>query len=231
MVGASGETARREILYLLLAVVALTSLVQFPFGIPLYYCYVAPLVALAAAAILSDSRMSDQWFVCVIVGAFALYGAAYLDRSSLNTLADRFVRDGQVEVLDPDRASIRVDPAEARGTRRIVNLLRRHSRGRYTFAGPDTPQLYFLANLDNPTRSLFDFVDTTDSARGSALLRTLRRTGVTAVAINRDPGHSEALDASTLDCVSNRCIRTSTALAGLTSAGWAGNRVAMSRLP
>ena len=52
----SVEIERREILFLLLALAALTTLVQFPFGIPLYYCYAAPLVALAAVAVVSRSR-------------------------------------------------------------------------------------------------------------------------------------------------------------------------------
>jgi hypothetical protein len=198
------DRERREIVFLLVALVALVSLVQFPFGIPLYYCYVAPLVALAAVAVASDSRKTDRWLICVLVATFALYGAAYLDRASHVTLTYRFVRDGQVAVLDRDRASIRVLPREAAAVREIVALLRRHSHGGYTFTGPDTPQLYFLADLDNPTRSLFDFLDTSDSARGAALLARLREKGVTAIAINRHPSLSKPLDARTLDQLSGR---------------------------
>jgi hypothetical protein len=60
------------------------------------------------------------------------------------------------------------------------------------------PHVYFLSNLDNPTRSLFDFVDPTDSARGAALLRTLQERRVTAIAIDRFPAHSDPLDRATL---------------------------------
>ena len=191
------EPGRRDIVFLLVALVALLSLVQFPFGIPLYYCYVAPLVALAAVAVVSVGPRRDQWVVCVLLAAFALYGAAYLDRASFGTLSDRFVRDRQVEVLDTSRASIRILPSEAAATRRIVALLRRHSRGSYIFAGPDMPQVYFLTDRDNPTRSLFDFLDTTDSARGSTLLRTLREKRVSAIAVNTAPIHSDPLDSTT----------------------------------
>ena len=44
----------------------------------------------------------------------------------------------------------------------------------YVYAGPDTPEIYALTGLRNPTRSLFDYLDPTGSARGENLLRTLR---------------------------------------------------------
>jgi hypothetical protein len=191
------EPGRRDIVFLLVALVALLSLVQFPYGIPLYYCYVAPLVALAAVAVVSYGQQRDQWVVCALLAAFALYGAAYLDRAYFGTLSDRFVRDGHVETLDTSRASIRIVPSEAASTTKIVALLRRHARGSYTFAGPDMPHIYFLADLGNPTRSLFDFLDTTDSARGSTLLRTLREKRVSAIAVNSAPIHSDPLDSTT----------------------------------
>jgi hypothetical protein len=196
------STGRRDVVFLLLALAALTSLVQFPFGIPVYYCYAAPLVALAAVGVLSQRRLRAAWVPAVLIAAFAVYGALYMDRAMFGTLADRYVRDGQIEILDPQRASIRVGPTEADATRRVVRLLRRHSRGEYAFAGPDSPQLYFLADLRNPTRSLFDFLDTTDSSRGAALLTRLHDRDVTAIAINREPGLSKPLDPQTLDRLS-----------------------------
>jgi 4-amino-4-deoxy-L-arabinose transferase-like glycosyltransferase len=195
---AATSPARRDIVFLLLALAALTSLVQFPFGIAVYYCYAAPLVGLAAVGVLSQRSVRAGWVPAVLIAAFALYGALYMDRAMFADLAGRFIRDGQVEILDPGRASIRVRPEEAAATRRVVGLLRRHSRGEYVFAGPDSPQLYFLADLRNPTRSLFDFLDTTDSARGKELLARLDDKDVTAIAINRSPELSEPLDAPTL---------------------------------
>ena len=45
---------------------------------------------------------------------------------------------------------------------------------RYIFAGPDTPEIYALTGLRNPTRSLFDYLDPSNSARGEHLLRRSR---------------------------------------------------------
>ena len=80
----------------------------------------------------------------------------------------------------------------------MVEALQAHSGGDYAFAGPDSPQIYFLADLRNPTRSLFDFLDTTDSARGNALIQRLAATGVTAVVLNTSSTLSSPLDTRTL---------------------------------
>ena len=56
------------------------------------------------------------------------------------------------------------------------------------YAGPDTPEIYALTGLRNPTRSLFDYLDPIGlRARTRDLLRALRSRGVTAIVINRDP--------------------------------------------
>ena len=95
------STGRRDVVFLLLALAALTSLVQFPFGIAVYYCYAAPLVALAAVGVLSQRRVRAAWVPAVLIAAFAVYGALYMDRAMFGKLAGRYVRDAQIEILDP----------------------------------------------------------------------------------------------------------------------------------
>jgi hypothetical protein len=70
-----------------------------------------------------------------------------------------------------------------------VRLLRRHTRGGYTWASPDCPEIYFLAELRNPTRSLFDFLDE-PAGRTARIMDALQRHGVTAVVLNRAPQFS-----------------------------------------
>ena len=83
-------------------------------------------------------------------------------------------------------------------------LLRAHARGDYVYAGPDTPEIYALTGLRNPTRSLFDYLDPTGSARGERLLRTLRSRGVTAIVINARPGFSDPLRPRTVAVLRTR---------------------------
>jgi hypothetical protein len=194
-----GDRRRQELVFLLTGLVALTALVQFPFGAVVYYFYAAPLVVLLSLALQSDAGKARVLSV-VLLGAIAVFGAAYLDRMSIYDLhrGKRFVEDPQAVILDPDRASIRVYPWHAINTREVVRLLELHSSGRYTYAGPDLPQMYFLADLENPTRSLFDFLDLSNSARGDNLIRTLRQKHVTAVAISHDIQLSDPLEPATI---------------------------------
>jgi len=53
--------------------------------------------------------------------------------------------------------------------------------------------LYVLSGLRNPTRSLFDVLDPSGSARGEKLVNTLKLRNVSAIAINRLPAYSPPL--------------------------------------
>ena len=99
----------------------------------------------------------------------------------------------QTVILDRGTAWIRVAPEERSIYLRAALLLRRHSTGAYIFAGPDTPELYVLSGRRNPTRSLFDLLDPSNSARGKQLFRTLEGRRVSAIAINFRPGFSDPL--------------------------------------
>lgn len=194
----TGDPARRLSLQLLLLVAGFGSLVQFPFGAPVYFCYTAPLLALAAVALVSSANAGRGLMPLALLLSYVLFGLLFLDRASLSTLGIGFQADPQTVILDDDRASIRVTPSDRELYRRTAELLERHSSGRYVFAGPDAPELYVLSRRENPTRSLFDFIDTTDSARGASLLRTLRERGVTVIAINLRPDFSDPLEAATV---------------------------------
>ena len=96
-------------------------------------------------------------------------------------------------ILDRGRAWIRVSPTQRVVYLETSALLRAHARGQYIFAGPDTPEIYALTGLRNPTRSLFDVLDPSNSARGKHLLDTLEERHVTAIAINSSPAFSVPL--------------------------------------
>jgi dolichyl-phosphate-mannose-protein mannosyltransferase len=196
--GLVADAGRRLALLLVLLVAGFGSLVQFPFGAPVYFCYAAPLFALAAVGLVSSTGLGGGMLPVALLGAYVAFGLLYLDRSSIATLGIEYRRDPQTVILDPDLASIRVSPSDRDTYRRAAALLELHGSGEYVFAGPDAPELYVLSRRENPTRALFDFVDTSDSARGARLVRTLRERGVTAIAINGRPDFSDPLDAATV---------------------------------
>ena len=180
-------------LLLLLLMVAFLALVQYPFGTPVYYCYVAPLVVLATAGLVAYLRVGSWLIPALLLCAYAAFAIVIVDRGYLV-----IQREAHTVILDSDRASIRVTPDERTEFRRVAGLLAQHGAGRYVYAGPDAPEVYFLADRENPTRALFDFLDDTHSARGENLLHALETHGVTAIAINYDPKFSPRLEPSTI---------------------------------
>ena len=183
--------------FLLLALAAFLSLVQFPFGAPIYFCYSVPIVALAALASLKHSPSRGALLPVALLATYVAFGFVWLDRGSVYALGFNSGASNETTTLDSRRAAIRVSPGDKAEYDRAVQLLREHSSSPYTYAGPDAPELYYLSGLSNPTPSLFAFLDTSDSERGDRLLPTLRERHVTAIAINVDPDLSERLDART----------------------------------
>jgi hypothetical protein len=188
----------RAPLFLVLSMVAFLGLVQYPFGAPVYYCYVAPLVVLAAVAVTAYVGTPAGVMATALLTVYAIFAITIMDRGALTTLGLYPGRDRHTAILDVGRASVRVTPDERDTYRRVVHLLTEHGSGRYVFAGPDAPEVYFLSGRENPTRALFDFLDDTNSARGTKLVGALVAQHVTAIAINVDPDFSTPLDAWTL---------------------------------
>ena len=185
----------QAVTFLLLALAALTSLVRFPFGAPVYFCFVAPLALLAWLAMFQLAGFRARlhgFFPVVLLGSLVAFGFV-VNHGVLYRVGIRPMSNPQTVILDRGTAWIRVTPEHRAIYRRAALLLRRHSTGEYIFAGPDTPELYVLSGRRNPTRSIFDLLDPSSSARGRQLLRTLDERHVTAIAINSSPAFSEPL--------------------------------------
>jgi hypothetical protein len=81
---------------------------------------------------------------------------------------------------------------------RVLQLIETHRAGRVVFAGPDAPEVYFLSDSTNPTRSVLDFLDTSGSSTGIELVSTLLERRVPIVVINSEPLQSPPLEPRTL---------------------------------
>ena len=193
----SADPVLRRGTFLLLAVAAFASMVQYPFGELIYFCYCAPLFALAAIAVSRYARAPGALLPVAVLVAFTLFGFAWLDRETIYLGSLGPYSNPQTVILDHRRASIRVTPADRADYGSIVALLRSHARGRFTYAAPDAPEIYFLTDLKNPTRSYGGYLDKA-SPHGSRLLQVLNERGVTAVAINHRPSFSNGIGSATL---------------------------------
>jgi hypothetical protein len=186
----TGAALRRARLMLLLSVTAVCMLVQFPFSVAIYFCYVAPLVALTVAAFLAylDRPVSPALPALAVAfcGAFAVLR---LNPSPLNDMDVQYEPYPEVRAMQLDRAGLLVPLWQAGQYEATVEVVRQHARGEYIWASPDVPQLYFLSGYRNPTRSLFEFFDDT-TGRSERVLRALEEHQVNLVVLNTSPQFS-----------------------------------------
>lgn len=207
---AGGDGLGREEVaaFAVLAVVALCSLVQFPFGAPIYFMYVAPLLVLGALAALSLTRRltPSSPVVLVLVCLQLAFAARWLNTGFIKKMGLWYKPSDQTAELDLPRASLLVPEFEKGEYERLVAAMREHDAGPYVYAGPDSPEVYFLAERRNPTRALFEFLSVDDLRRGE-LLDVLREHDVGVVAINRHPSFSDPLEEETLEMLRRRYPR------------------------
>jgi hypothetical protein len=166
MTGHAQNPMERRMLFGFAVFLAWASLVQVPFSAPIYFCYVAPLAVVAAAAVGSHSRALGR--PALAVAATVLTGFALISMNrgyvyNLGAVHHPFAIDTPVGV---ERASLRVSAADAVSYQRVVELIRAHIGEGELVAGPDAPEVYFLAGRFSPSGTLFDFFTDQVSAEG-----------------------------------------------------------------
>lgn len=194
------EPSRRqhELLALLVLVLAFTTLVQFPFGSWIYFLYVLPLAAVAGVAFLRAYGLLRETLLLVVLGAYLVAGMRYMTPGAAG-LADALTgRYPGLARVDAGRGRIYVPVAEADHYREISQLLSVHARNGFTFAGPDAPEVYYLADLQNGTPMIYDFL-TPPQDRDRLVLEALARHHITAIVVNQTPSFSPTLDQALLD--------------------------------
>jgi hypothetical protein len=185
---------RQQQLMLLISVTALTSLVQFPFSVAIYFCYFVPLAILAAAALFA-SAVSPPRFVLTALALFCLlFAVLRVAPPSVYWMGIRYLPDIQNERLTlPRTGGLRVDHDGARLYESLIPFVQAHASGNLIYATPDCPEIYFLSGLDNPTRTLYDYFDD-PQGRTDRILRALDSHNINVVAINDNPTFSGPVD-------------------------------------
>ncbi len=183
----------RQLLFLLLGLTALVSLVQFPYAAPIYFCYVAPLVVLAITATVSTERGASRPLHAAAFAFYLLFAVLILNRGYVLNLGHRHERYVADDRLDLVRGGLRVPQNDAKKYEYLVATIEQHSHGGEIYAGPDTPEIYFLSGRSNPTRSFFEFQGEY-SARRESLLPLLEARKTRLLVINRYPDFSPQPD-------------------------------------
>lgn len=144
---------RRQQLMLALAIAAVCSLVQFPFSAPIYFCYCAPLTALACFALLSiRQRPASPLVLASVLGFYVLFAVLVVVPNRIFQRWMFLPATPPVETLHLARAGgLRVEAAPL--FENVVALVQQHSTNGLLLASPECPELYFLSGLRNPTRN------------------------------------------------------------------------------
>ncbi len=183
------DEIQKQKIFLILSVTAACSLIQFPFTISIYFCYVAPLAFLAAAAV-GCLRTPPRWAAIWAMFFCLAYAVLEVTPGFIDEMGEQYSPDKQVATLTLPRAGgLRVYPSSARVYEELSAILKQHARGEYIYATPDCPEVYFLYGFRNPTPTLFDMND--DSVgRTERILRTIRQRNVNLVVLNLHPQFS-----------------------------------------
>ena len=193
---------RRRVLFALSSMLAWTSMVQFPFSAPIYFCYVTPLVILAAAAL--GATRPDTFRRPAFAGVLTvmlMFAVLAMNQGYVFNLGVQHKRQYFDTDLRLGRAEFKMNVTEAAIYRNVVGQVQRRLHGGRLVAGPDAPEVYFLTGQFSPTGSIFDFF----SNSGSGIPDQWR--DATVVVLNHNAGFSHALSEETVAEVRRRFPR------------------------
>ncbi|MEE2990190.1 MAG: glycosyltransferase family 39 protein [Planctomycetota bacterium] len=187
---ARGERDTR--LFIVLGPLAVMTLIQYPYSTGIYFCYYAPLLILGVLAVVRSQR--DGWQrswagIGIFYLLFAVLMMNFSSPRSLGFVRQGIMRDGPLS----ERADLAVNLTDLGDYGELLELLETVTQpGEAIYAAPDCPEIYFLANRRNPTRTMYDLFDTR-SDREQHLLQMLEDEKVKAVVVNVVPEFSRSL--------------------------------------
>jgi hypothetical protein len=166
---------RQQQLFLLLALAALCSLVQFPFAAPIYFCYSAPLTAMALAAVLATRKPESPGILGAVLVFYLLFAVVRLQPTAIYAHWE-FGSTPATETLNLRRAGgLQVEAATT--FEQMTALVQQYSANQAIVATPESPEVYFLTETKNATSS-DGFLDT------AQLLQAMRLNSVRVVVLN-----------------------------------------------
>jgi hypothetical protein len=181
------DPERQQQLMLLTSVLAMTSLVQFPFSAPIYFCYAAPVLVLAAGALLALIPRPPRLALGVTLVFFLLFAVYRVTPGFVYNMGFTTARDMQIEPLKlPRGGNLRIFPIQAAEYDELIPFIQAHASGEFIYAGPDCPEIYFLTGLKNPTRTLGDSFDE-PQGRTERILQTIESHHIAVLAFNGIP--------------------------------------------
>jgi hypothetical protein len=181
------DAIRQQQIFLALCVGATCNLIQFPCTVPIYLCYVAPLVILAVTAVIGQLEEPPRLLLAAVFCFYLLYVMLEVTPGWQYPMGLRYLPETQIAKLTLPRAGgLRVSPESARTYEELGVLLSQHGSGEYIYATPDCPEVYFLYGFRNPTRTFYEFNDN-PTGRTPRILATIAEHDIRLVVLKRHP--------------------------------------------
>jgi hypothetical protein len=150
------SSEQNQQLALVLVMMSLCSLIQFPFSHLIYFGYVVPFAVLVAANLASRLPRPPRIILGGTVAFFILFGSFILRP---HYLVNRIGMDYDSTPLAVERATfLRVSKFDANEYNELIPYIKGIASNKIIVAGPDCPEIYFLTGMKNPTPVLFDFL-------------------------------------------------------------------------
>jgi hypothetical protein len=184
--------ARQQQFMLVLAVLAVCTLIQLPFSVGIYFCYIAPLIPVVLLALYSTSEKMQRFLPAAVLLFYVAFLAFEITPAYIYVMGSFYQPNPQTAALALPRAGgLRVDPEEAAVYDELIPKVEEHAGGSpFIYAAPDCPEVYFLSGRRNPTRTLFDFFDDANG-HTQRVLQTIESHNVNAIVIQTAPAFSD----------------------------------------
>lgn len=175
------DDSRRVDVFLMIVAALMVALNQFPFAVNVYFCYAVPLVWLALVYV-AASQPTPSGHALAALGCFYLaFGVVWLNPGYFTQHPSRAAPFSAQ--LDVPRGGLWVTQKDQAQYGSLVALIREKTApGSFIYATPDSPEVYFLAERKNPTKTLYDMFDEHDG-RTERILHLLEARHVQVVVL------------------------------------------------
>jgi hypothetical protein len=151
-----------------------------------------PLLALAAAALLTAQPSMPKAVPAALLAFVLLFGVRSPDSIARRTLPGR-PQDALVALALP-RGGIVVSREDSTTYTQLVQTVQRHASGGWMYVWHDAPQIYFLAGLRNPTSTTFEAFEDSVARSAATLSGALRSHDVRVVVLTDPSGAARPMD-------------------------------------
>jgi hypothetical protein len=202
----SGDPVARRPLIVFVPLTAMMALSQYPFAATIYFVYVIPLLVVALAGAVALRPAETRAPIAVLGGLLVLFALVEVIPGAGENTGMTAWRE-PLAWLDLRRSHLLVPVDEAERYRVLITTIDSLPPGPI-WAGPDAPEVAFLAGRIDLNRSYFGFLDDSGQDRPDFASRLAAR-GARIVVIDMAPPFSRPLSGAARDSVTRYFPRTS----------------------